>query len=87
MMETELKGAFSGEALLNGLGAQTKDEWQRLHDFLVQYGALPTPLPDVSAAFTDQFLLAAHEPPPWVGAAAATAASSPATASRSSGGY
>ena len=87
MMETELKGAFSGEALLNGLGAQTKDEWQRLHDFLVQYGALPTPLPDVSAAFTDQFLLAAHEPPPWAGGAAPTPASSPATASASSGGY
>ncbi len=63
MLETELKSAFTGPALLNGIGWQTQDEWQRLHDYMVQYAALPRPLADISAVFTQQFLAKAHDFP------------------------
>jgi ABC-type nitrate/sulfonate/bicarbonate transport system substrate-binding protein len=55
-LETEFEAAKVGAAEQGGIGAQTEDQWQQLHDFLVQYGALAAPLDDVSAAFTDQFL-------------------------------
>src|SRR5438552_1327460 len=48
MLDTEMKTAFSGAALTEGLGTQTRDQWQKLHDYLVQYGALPHPLTDVT---------------------------------------
>jgi ABC-type nitrate/sulfonate/bicarbonate transport system substrate-binding protein len=57
-LETELAAAKLGAAETGGIGAQTEEQWQRLHDFLVQYGALAAPLDDLSAAFTDQFLKA-----------------------------
>jgi ABC-type nitrate/sulfonate/bicarbonate transport system substrate-binding protein len=55
-LETELAAAKTGAAETGGVGAQNQEQWQRLHDFLVQYGALAAPLDDVSAAFTDEFL-------------------------------
>ncbi len=37
-------------------GMQTETQWQKLHDFLVQYGALAKPLDDVALIFTDRFV-------------------------------
>jgi ABC-type nitrate/sulfonate/bicarbonate transport system substrate-binding protein len=56
MLETELRSAIGGPAYQFGIGWQTVDQWQKLHDFLVQYNALPRPLDDASTAFTDRFL-------------------------------
>ena len=56
MLDTELQAALGGPAYQYGIGWQTADQWQKLHDFLVQYDALPHALDDVSAAFTDRFL-------------------------------
>jgi len=53
MLDTELEMASSELTLQDGIGAQTLEQWQRLHDYLVQYGALSGPLDDVEAVFTD----------------------------------
>ena len=37
-------------------GMQRETQWQKLHDFLVQYGALAQPLDDVALIFTDRFV-------------------------------
>jgi ABC-type nitrate/sulfonate/bicarbonate transport system substrate-binding protein len=50
MLETELDMAKNGAAAENGIGYQTLEQWQALHDYLVQYGA-SEPLADVSKAF------------------------------------
>jgi len=55
-LQTELAAAKTGEAETRGVGWQTLEQWQKLHDFLVQYGALSGPLDDVSAAFTNEFV-------------------------------
>jgi hypothetical protein len=60
MLETEIGSAGGGHPD-NGFGWQSEEQWQRLHDFLVQYGALSAPLDDVEAVFTDQFLEEANE--------------------------
>jgi ABC-type nitrate/sulfonate/bicarbonate transport system substrate-binding protein len=57
-LETELAAAKLGAAESGGVGAQTEEQWQRLHDFLVQYGALAKPLDDLSSAFTSELLQA-----------------------------
>lgn len=56
MLETELGMARSEVSDANGLGWQTEEQWQRLHDYMVQYGALSGPLDDINDAFTDEFL-------------------------------
>lgn len=56
MLDTELQAALGGPAYQYGIGWQTAEQWQKLHDFLVQYSALPHPLDDPAAAFTDRFL-------------------------------
>lgn len=56
MLETELGMAHSGVADANGIGSQTEEQWQRLHDYMVQYGALSGPLDDINDVFTDEFL-------------------------------
>ena len=56
MLETELEAAKAGEAVANGIGWQTEEQWQELYDFLTRYGALPGAIADISAVFTDQFL-------------------------------
>jgi ABC-type nitrate/sulfonate/bicarbonate transport system substrate-binding protein len=56
MLETELDAALIGEAESRGAGWQTVEQWQKLHDYLVQYGALSAPLEDVNSAFTTEFL-------------------------------
>ena len=55
MLDTELQAAEGGQAA-NGTGWQTKDQWQALHDYLVQYGGLASPIRDISVVFTDRFL-------------------------------
>ncbi|HET9476270.1 MAG TPA: ABC transporter substrate-binding protein [Dehalococcoidia bacterium] len=58
MLETELDMAGPGPA-----GVQTKAQWQDLHDFLVQYGAISKPVDDVAVLFTDRFVKAYYEAP------------------------
>lgn len=55
-LDTELDAAKMGEAEARGVGWQTEEQWQKLHDYLVQYGALSGPLDDVKAAYTTEFL-------------------------------
>lgn len=54
-MDTELAAAKGGAAETGGIGAQNQEQWQRLHDYLVQYGALSAPLDDINAAFSSEF--------------------------------
>lgn len=56
MMDTELEMAHSVTADANGIGWQTEEQWQRLHDYLVTFGALSGPLPDITEVFDDTFL-------------------------------
>ena len=56
MLDTEFDMASGGAADEGGIGAQTREQWQALHDYLVQYGGLPAPIEDPSRVFTDEFL-------------------------------
>lgn len=56
MLDTELDMARNPGADVDLIGWQTQEQWQRLHDFMVQYGALTSPQTDIDAAFTDEFL-------------------------------
>ena len=56
MLETELDMAKDGLLDGQGIGWQTEEQWQRLHDYLVQYGALAGPLDDITPAFTADFV-------------------------------
>lgn len=56
MLETELAEAKNATTAEKGLGWQAQEQWQKLHDLLVQYHALPKPLSDVSVVHDDQFL-------------------------------
>lgn len=55
MLETELADAESEVTAVHGAGWQTAEQWQALHDMLLQYDALAQPL-DVEQAYTTQFL-------------------------------
>lgn len=50
MLDTELDMAKEGAAKQYGIGYQTMEQWQALHDYLVQYGVIDA-LPDLSRAF------------------------------------
>lgn len=56
MMETELAAAVTAQTEANGIGWMTAEQWRALHDMLVRFEALPRPLNDLNAAFTDRFL-------------------------------
>lgn len=56
MLETELDMAHNVEADVDLPGWQTAEQWQMLHDFMVQYGALSGPLDNINDAFTDRFV-------------------------------
>lgn len=56
MLDTEIEAASSLDALSFGIGWQTEEQWQRLHDFLVKYGALSRPIQNVAQIFDDRFL-------------------------------
>lgn len=53
MLNTELEMAKQGVGAANGIGSQTEEQWQELHDYQVQHGGIPRALDDVSAAFAD----------------------------------
>lgn len=53
MLDTELEMAKRGEAAEQGIGYQSLEQWQALHDYLVEYGGIPRALDDVSAVFAD----------------------------------
>lgn len=55
ILDTELADARNALTDEHGLGWQTTEQWQELHDFLVTYGALPEPV-TVADAFTTEFL-------------------------------
>lgn len=55
MLETELADAHSALTDEHGIGWQTEEQWQRLIDSLLEYGALAGPV-KVREAFTNQFL-------------------------------
>jgi ABC-type nitrate/sulfonate/bicarbonate transport system substrate-binding protein len=58
MLETELADAHSALTDEHGIGWQTEEQWQRLIDSLLEYGALAGPV-EAEQAFTNQFLEAA----------------------------
>ena len=60
MLNTELERALTESTRKNGIGWQTKEQWQAFHDTLVEYKTLQKSL-DVSAVFTDQFLRKAYK--------------------------
>jgi ABC-type nitrate/sulfonate/bicarbonate transport system substrate-binding protein len=51
MLDTELDMAKRGESATQGIGYQTLKQWQALHDYLVEYDAIPHALDDLSKAF------------------------------------
>jgi ABC-type nitrate/sulfonate/bicarbonate transport system substrate-binding protein len=55
MLDTELADAVSPLTEANGLGWQSEEAWQALHDMLLQYDALAKPL-TVADVFTNRFL-------------------------------
>lgn len=55
MLDIELADAVSPVTEAHGLGWQTVEQWQALHDMLIEYEALAEPL-NVEEAFTTQFL-------------------------------
>jgi ABC-type nitrate/sulfonate/bicarbonate transport system substrate-binding protein len=61
MMETELAAAQSPLTEENGIGWMTPEQWQALHDFLVEYEGIPAPLDDVSIAYDDSFIQQVYE--------------------------
>lgn len=61
MLDAELADAKSAVTDLHGTGWQTAEQWQELHDMLVQYGAMKET--DVNKAFTTLILEAARVQP------------------------
>jgi ABC-type nitrate/sulfonate/bicarbonate transport system substrate-binding protein len=51
MLDTELEMAKAGEAEENGIGFQAEEQWQALHDYLIEYGGLPKPIDDITRVF------------------------------------
>ena len=61
MMATELEAARSDLTDEHGIGWMTDEQWQALHDFLVEYEGIPAPLDDVSIAYDDSFIQQVYE--------------------------
>jgi len=56
MLDTELAMAKAGDVYPElGIGGQTLEQWQALHDFLITHNGLPQEIADTSAVFTDAF--------------------------------
>jgi ABC-type nitrate/sulfonate/bicarbonate transport system substrate-binding protein len=51
MLITELAMAREGLSPETSVGHQSAEQWQALHDYLIQYAALPGPVPDISRVF------------------------------------
>ena len=60
MMDTELDASLSDLTDEFGTGWMTGDQWQALHDYLVEFGGIPAPLPDVSVTYDDGFVQQAY---------------------------
>jgi ABC-type nitrate/sulfonate/bicarbonate transport system substrate-binding protein len=60
MLDTEIEAAYSDVTMENGLGWQTKEQWQNLADSLLEFGALQEAA-DVSGAFTNDFVERAYK--------------------------
>jgi hypothetical protein len=61
MMDTELDASLSDLTDEFGTGWMTGDQWQALHDYLVEFGGIPAPLADVSVTYDDGFLQQAYQ--------------------------
>ncbi|MCH7836183.1 MAG: ABC transporter substrate-binding protein [Chloroflexi bacterium] len=61
MMNTELDASLSDLTDEFGAGWMTGDQWQALHDYLVEFGGIPAPLADVSVTYDDGFVQQAYE--------------------------
>jgi ABC-type nitrate/sulfonate/bicarbonate transport system substrate-binding protein len=59
MLETELSRAKTDLTARNGLGWQTREQWQRNHDILLEHRGIEKAV-DLGAVFTDQFLKAIY---------------------------
>jgi ABC-type nitrate/sulfonate/bicarbonate transport system substrate-binding protein len=55
MLDTELDMAKSGEGEANGIGYQTEEQWQALHDYLIEHGGLPKAVEDITRVFAPDF--------------------------------
>lgn len=55
MLNVELDRAITDLTRKNGLGWQTREQWQRFHDSLLEFGGITKRL-DVSRVYTDEFL-------------------------------
>jgi ABC-type nitrate/sulfonate/bicarbonate transport system substrate-binding protein len=53
MLETELARALTPEARRNGIGWQTREQWQDFHDILLTYGGIEKAV-DVTTIFADE---------------------------------
>ena len=60
MLTTELADAASPSTDANGIGWMTSQQWQAVHDYLIEYEALAG-AQDVGAAFTNEFLERVYE--------------------------
>lgn len=60
MLDAEIEAAESEVTREHGTGWQTEEQWQGLHDTLLEYGALAEPV-DVNAAFYNDFLRMIYE--------------------------
>ena len=56
MMDTEMRAALVGPAYQDGVGWMTPEQWQALHDYLVEFGGIPAPLDDISVTYDDSFI-------------------------------
>lgn len=57
MLDTELEAAENPQ----GYGWMNGEQWQALHDFLVEFGGIEEPLADLPAIFTTDFITEAYE--------------------------
>ena len=55
MMNTEIDRASTDATRRNGLGWQTREQWQSLHDTLLEFKTISKPV-DVSRVYTDEFV-------------------------------
>jgi ABC-type nitrate/sulfonate/bicarbonate transport system substrate-binding protein len=55
MLNTELDRALTEQTRRNGVGWQTRAQWQAFHDTLLTYQGIEKPV-DVTSVFTDEFL-------------------------------
>ena len=51
MLNTELDRALTDQTRRNGIGWQTREQWQTFHDTLLQHEGIEKPV-DVAAAFS-----------------------------------